>query len=214
MRRRERTKEVPFVVRRAEDSAPHLEGRAVVTPLLRGRFQGRRTSNRARVYRPAKRRNYRPPKSTFSHRPNFVPCGREGWIRATRREQTVVPGCRPRMTTGGQSAQSLVLSPSKALPMGTMKSTSSHRLMGMRCDPGPAIFGLTCERERFMPIRGMSRCVCSRNDDGIPPLVFDQAIGLVRATPSSSLLSGDSRAFAPERDAAPRSRWAQIRFCS
>lgn len=136
--------------------------RAVVTPLLRGRFQGRRTTSRARVYRLAKRRNHRPPKSTPARRPNFFPGGREDRIRAMRREQTVMPGGRPRMTAGDLSAQSLILPPGRALPRRTVKSTSCHDLTGMRCDPGPAFFGLTCEREHFMPVRGMSKGVCSR----------------------------------------------------
>src|SRR5664279_908313 len=59
--------------------------------------------------------------------------------------------------------------PGKALLIGTAKSTSFHLLMGMRCDQRPAFFGLTCERERFMPIRGMSRRVCSRNGEAIKP---------------------------------------------
>ena len=142
-----------------------LVARAVVTPPLRGRFQGHRTSGRARVYRPAKRRNDRPPKCTTSLRPNFLPCGGEGRIRAARREQTGMPGGRLRMTAGGLSAQSLILPPGRALTMGTMKSTSFHLLMGMCCDQGPAFFGLACEREHFMPIGGMSRRVCSRRGE-------------------------------------------------
>ena len=142
---------------------------AVVTPLLRVKFQGRRTSNRARDYRPAKRRNHRPPKRTFSHRPNFLPCGRKGRIPAARREQIGMPGGRLRMTTGGMSAQSLILPPGRALLMGTIKSTLFHVLMGMRCDQGPAFFGLSCEREHFMPIRGISRRVCSRDGEVIKP---------------------------------------------
>jgi hypothetical protein len=149
-----------------------LVERAVVTPLLRGRFQGHRTSNRARDYRPAKRRNHRPPKSTRARRPNFSSFGRGGRIRPARHEQTGLPGGRPRMTAGDLSAQSLILPPGTALPMGTVKSTSSQRLMGMRCDPGPAFFGLTCEREHFMPIRGMSGRVCSRDGELTGSLVF------------------------------------------
>ena len=141
----------------------------VVTPLLRVRFLGHGPSDRARVYRPAKRRNHRPPKCGFSHRPNFLPCGGEGRVPAARREQTGMPGGRLRMTTGGLSAQSLILPPGKALLIGTAKSTSFHLLMGMRCDQRPAFFGLTCERERFMPIRGMSRRVCSRNGEVVKP---------------------------------------------
>ena len=46
----------------------------VVTPLLRERFLGHGPSDRARVYRPAKRRKHHPRNSTFSHRPNGMRC--------------------------------------------------------------------------------------------------------------------------------------------
>ncbi len=139
-----------------------LVARAEVTPLLRGRFQGRRTSNRARVYRPAKRRNHRPPKSTRARRPNLLPNSRAGRIRPARHEQTLVPGGRSRMTAGGLSAQSLILPPGRALTMGTMKSTSFQRWMGMRCHLGPPFFWLTLACEQFMLIRAMRGSFGSR----------------------------------------------------
>jgi hypothetical protein len=61
-------------------------------------------------------------------------------------------------------------------PRGTAKSASSHRPTGMPCDLEPPAFGLTCECEEFMLIRGMNGCFSSRIGQG----PFPSAVGRCR----------------------------------